>query len=228
MLTTRIFAMTIASVVILSAPLVSAPDLSRYRQFQFGTSLAAVTELAGITSEARVLSQRPELIQETMWLPPFASGPTAQGDSARKLLFGFYNDQLFRIVVNYDREKTEGLTVADLVDAISVQYGSATLSATQTVPPQGSGTDFTDTIVAQWEDSQYSISLFRSGYLATFGLVAVSKRLDALVRTASAEAPRLDAQQAPLREISRQQRQMSDERLKQETARLVNKAAFRP
>ena len=31
----------------------------------------------------------------------------------RKLLFSFYNGELFRIVINYDWDKTEGLTVED-------------------------------------------------------------------------------------------------------------------
>jgi len=228
MLTTRILAVSVASVVLSSSSVASSPNLSTYRQFQFGMSLATVSRLAGITSEGRVLHQRPELIQEVMWLPPLTTGTGAQGDSARKLLFGFYDDQLFRIAVTYDREKTEGMTVEDLVDAISAQYGPATLWANTAPTPSGLTSDVSDKIVAHWEDSQHSIDLFRSSYLSTFGLVAVSKRLDALVKVATAEAMLLDEIQAPLRAIGREQRQAADDRVRQETVRQVNKKAFRP
>lgn len=228
MLTTRMLALSVASVVISSTSLVSDPDLSRYRQFQFGSSLATVTRLAGITAEARVLYQRPELIQEVMWLPPPTASSTAPGESVRKVLFSFYDDQLFKIVVTYDREKTEGLTVKDLVDAISTEYGPPTLAATEAVPAMSTASVSSDKIVAHWEDSQYSINLFRSSYLSTFGLVALSTRLDGLVRIATAEAVLLDEQQAPQREIERQQKQTAEDRVKQATARRMNKAAFRP
>ena len=42
------------------------------------------------------------------------------------------------------------------------------------------------------------------------------------------EAIRLDEQEAPQREIERQQRQDEEKRAEQEKARLVNKVAFRP
>ena len=106
----RILAMSIAWVVI-SSSVISAQDLSRYREFQLGMSLVAVAEQAGITPQARVLDQRPELIQELMWQPPRSLGSSPPGDSVRKILLSFYDGQLFRIVVNYEWDRTEGLTV---------------------------------------------------------------------------------------------------------------------
>jgi hypothetical protein len=55
-----------------------------------------------------------------------------------------------------------------------------------------------------------------------------SKQLDALARAAITEAVRLDKQEAPQREVERQQRQESDARAAQEKARLTNKPPFRP
>ena len=49
-----------------------------------------------------------------------AARPT---DAVARVTFGFYNDQLFRIVVDYDRLRTEGMTEADMVGAISETYG---------------------------------------------------------------------------------------------------------
>src|ERR1051325_5475758 len=100
MTSARILATSIVWFVI-SSSLVSAQDLSSYREFRLGTSLVMVAEQAGITPEGRVLHERPELIQELMWLPPM--GSSRQADSASKVLFKGYNGELFRIVVTYSR-----------------------------------------------------------------------------------------------------------------------------
>lgn len=224
----RILAVSIAWVVT-SAPVLSAQDLSKYREFQLGTSLVTVARQAGITPEARVIHQRPELIQELMWQPPHIAASPPQGDSVSKVLFGFYHGQLFRMVVTYDRDRTEGLTVEDMVNAVSTTYGlAAALPATAIVPSVVRVSYDSDKILAQWEDAQYSLSLFRSRYLSTYGLVVLSKRLDALVRVATVEALLLDQQEAPQREIERQQRQTEETRVKEESARRVNKPTFRP
>src|SRR3990172_13072544 len=121
-------------------------------------SLVAIAQQAGITPEARVVHQRPELIQERMWLPPL--GSSRQGDSARKVLFNCYNGQLFRIVVNYDRDRTEGLTAEDMVEALSAKYGLATLPSTEIGPSLFRVSNDGDKPLASWEDSQYSVNLF--------------------------------------------------------------------
>lgn len=82
--------------VVSSVSVSSAQDLSRYREFELGTSLVIVARQAGIGPEARVLHRRPELIQELMWLPPPGIDSSPRGDSVRKVLFTFYNGQLFR------------------------------------------------------------------------------------------------------------------------------------
>jgi len=52
-------------VVPVSAPAMGAPDLSRYRGFQFGERLPAVAKQAGLdVSEAKLIHARPALIQE--------------------------------------------------------------------------------------------------------------------------------------------------------------------
>jgi hypothetical protein len=235
MIRARILALSAAWVVLVT-PVISAQetpaiaqDLSKYRDFQLGMSLATVAQQAGITSEARVLHRRPELVQELMWLPAPSGvpGASAQGDSARKVLFSFYNDQLFRIVVTYDRDRTEGLTAEDLVEAISTMYGIPMLPAPKNRPSLAPASN-SDKLLAHWEDTQSSLNLFRSPYLSAFGIEVLSKRLDTLARVATVEAILLDEQEAPQREIERQQSQTDDDRTRQETARRANKAAFRP
>jgi hypothetical protein len=58
-------------------------------------------------------------------------------------------------------------------------------------------------------------------------VIAVSKRQDALARTATAEAIRLDAVEAPQREIQRQNLEDEKNRESLEKARQVNKSKFR-
>jgi len=229
MMRVRIFALSIAWLAI-SSSAVSAQDLSKYRDFQLGMSVAAVAQQSGIPSDARVLHQRPELIQELMWQPPPGLGPSPSGDSVRKILFSFYNGELFRIVINYDWDKTEGLTVEDMVEAVSAAYGHAMLPMLPATPILALSRVHADSdrIMAHWEDAQSSIDLFQPSYASTFGLVVLSKRLDALAQSASVEAASLDEQNAPRRAIDRRQKQEDDDHARQQKARLVNKAIFRP
>ena len=228
MVTTRMLALSTAWIVMSTTPASSAADLSRYRGFAFGSSLTVVARQAGISPEPRIVHHRPELIQELMWLPSSPATSDADGGSVRKAIFTFYNDQLSRIVVSYDRDRTEGLTAEDLVEAVSATYGVATASGrgmTTHVIPSSSGHD---RLVASWENPQYSVTLFRSSYLSTYGLVLLSKRLDGLATLASVEATLQDDQEAPQREVERRQKLTPENRLSQETARRSNKAAFKP
>ena len=228
----RPLALSIAWVVLL-APAIDAQDLSRYRELQFGMTLTAVAQHVGVKpSEARVIHQRPALIQELEWQPQFLPGAPAQGDSVRTIRCSFYDGRLFRITVTYDREKTEGLTEQDIVDAMSASYGLANLPATEISsssarPREDLGWASDDKVVAQWEDSQYAINLVHFKYPAGFGLVLFSKQVNALALVATVEATRLDTQEAPQREVDRLKSQDEANRAKQEKARLVNKAAFR-
>ena len=224
---TRALAVFTTSIAISTTLASGAPELSRYRVFEFGMDVAAVARRAGISPEPRVVHQRPELIQELMWLPSRLGLLVHEGDSAQKILFTFYNNQLSRIVVSYDRSRTEGLTAEDVIEAISATYGAAMIpgGGIAAVSPRPN-TD--DKILAHWEDPQYAISLFRSKYLSTFGLVLLSKRLDRLAALATAEAILMDERAAPARETARQQQQTDEERISEETLRRLNKAAFKP
>jgi hypothetical protein len=242
MSTARILAASIAWVVI-AAPAISAQDLSQYRDFQLGMSLVSVARQAGVAAEPRVLQLRPALIEELMWQPPRVRGSSPQADSVRKVLFSFYNGQLFRMVVSYDRERTEGLTAEDMVAAISATYGLARLPATQLMPLSRVDADslahwkdsryslnlnYDDKVLANWGDSQHSVHLFRSAYQTTFGIIVFSTSLDVLARAATVEAARLDEQEAPQREVERAQKQTEDKRVTLAKARELNRTTFRP
>jgi hypothetical protein len=211
-----------------AAPVIDTQNLSRYREFQFGMNLPAIAKQVGLEpSEVKVIHRRPALIQELNWQPQI-SLTSSRADPVRAIFFSFYNGELFRIVVNYDRYKTEGLTTADVVEALSAKYGTATKPAAEIIFSSSQVYNDSEVVIARWEDSQYSFNLFRSSYQPTFGMVGFSKRLDALARAAIVEAIRLDEQEAPQREIERQKEQDAKDRAGQEKARLANKPNFRP
>jgi hypothetical protein len=231
MKSTLLLALSIAGVVV-SSQQISAQDLSTYRDFRLGMSLADVAKHAEIPLEPRVIQQRPALIQELTWQPQRWLAST-RSESLKKIQFSFYNGQLSRMVVTYDRDKTEGLTVEDMTAAISATYGLALLPTTPLAPSApvdaaGSRTLDDDKILAGWADSEHSIDLFQSPYQMVFGLVVRSRSIDGLAQAALTEGARLDAEEAPQREIDRQQKSTDDKRVRTAAARQSNKQTFRP
>jgi hypothetical protein len=202
-------------------------DLSQYRNIQFGTDLPAVAQQVGVNaSEAKVIHRRPALIQELAWSPR-GLGSSPQAESVDKVIFSFYNGELYRIVINYDRYEIEGLTAEDMISAISVTYGTAAKLAAPVKAAQDRYGDQED-VIARWQDPQYCFDLIRSSYGRGFSLIGVMTRLDSPAQAAMLEAKRLDDQEAPQREAARVASEQEAARDKLEKARLVNKARFRP
>src|SRR4030095_4936763 len=104
-----------------------APDFSRYRFFGLGSSLSTVAQAANMgPSDARVVYQRLALIQELDWRPQYQSPSTRIAmDPVLDVALTFYNDQLFRIAITYDQSRTDGMTNADVIEAVSATYGLA-------------------------------------------------------------------------------------------------------
>src|SRR5579864_9312234 len=115
------------AVLLLSSPLLRAEDLSKYRQFSFGMSLTRVLERTDQKiADVKVIHGRPALIQELTWWPPNLPGASFQADPVEQILLSFYNGELYKISVTYDRASTEGLTAEDMVKSIAAKYGPAT------------------------------------------------------------------------------------------------------
>jgi len=205
----------------------SAADLSRYREFQLGSNLAVVAKQTGASpSLAEALHHRPALIQELKWRPQ-TLGWSPITDPAQEVVFTFCHGELFRIVVNYDRRQTEGLTTADMVEALSTAYGTAaTLSAPDKALRGRYGDE--EEVLARWQDPLYRFDLISSSYGPTFKLVGVLRTLEETAQTAILEAKRLDDQEAPQRDAARIASEKDAARAKLEKARLVNKPKFRP
>jgi hypothetical protein len=225
---TRARAGTLGVLCLLGTSMIYAGDLSSYRGFQFGMTLPAAAKQAGMNaSEAVFVHRQPALIQQLDWRPrsPLQTNP-AQADPIEDGLLCFYNGELFRIVVTYDRYKMEGMTADDVVEAISKTYGPATRPTAEIEYHSNYGE--VAPVLARWEDSEYSYNLVQTGNRSSFAIVLYSKRVDALARVANVEAVRLETQEAPQREIEKQQKRVDDERLALEKARLSNKPNFRP
>lgn len=215
-----------ALAVIVAMPPVSAQSASRYREFELGGNLASISALAGTgVSEAKTIHSRPAVMQELRWQRPYS----APSDAVQQITFSFYNDQLSKMVVDYDRDRTAGMTDADLVEALSESYGAPSKPAASNRSPMASQLEQeSGTLVARWLDPDRSVALYRASYASAVRLIVTSPRLEGLARTAIALAARLDEREAPRREIERQKKEADDARVVQEKARLANKAAFRP
>jgi hypothetical protein len=218
------------SLLALAAVPVSAqdPDLSRYRQFRLGMTLAAVAHEVGPTPEVRVIHQRPALIQELAWHPSHPLAKLPDEEAVREVLFTFYEGELWRMVIDYDRWRTEGLTTDDILEALAPQYGRATRPRKAIMASISNGAHFSDEILANWKDARFAHTLFRPTYLSSFGLLVTERRLDGLATRAIQEADRLDVDEAPQRHEERQRAQAEEARVKQDKARLTNKGTFRP
>jgi len=230
MINARTFAICVFGVVC-STHALEGQGLSQYRNFELGSDVASVSTLTGIAAtEAKLLHQRPAVLQDLTWRPSqwLRESFAPSGDPVEQVVFSFYNDQLFRIVVDYARRKTEGMTATDMVEAISASYGPPLPRTSKTRTASGLEGE-SGSPAARWGDAAHDAVLYQTAsYGATFRLIVTDARLEGLARKAEATASRLDAQEAPQREIAREKKERDEGRAAAEKARGANKAAFRP
>lgn len=206
---------------------------SQYRNFELGSNVAVISAATGgVGSDARTIHQRPALLQDLEWRPSrwTAQANAPSTDPVERIIFSFYNDQLFRIVVDYSRDRTEGLTQADLIEALSATYGAVLPNTTRTAGRAASQVEIeSGSPFARWGDAEHSVVLYTtSSYRTTFRLIVTDAPLAELARKADAEAQRLDVQEAPQREVARQAKERDDEQAAAAKARSTNKDVFRP
>jgi len=221
--------LAIVASLIFSVQLASAQDLSRYRTYALESSLDAVITTSGARAvDARTLHERPARIQELQWRTPYTSSGDKRADPVREIYFSFYDNALYQMVVNYDRDRTEGLTNDDLIGSLSVAYGAPTIATAKagTMPPPEA---FPDSIViARWDSADSLITLIRGTYTPELKLILMSKPLSARAQSAIREAIRLELVDAPRRAAEQHQKEAGDASAALDKARIANKAAFRP
>jgi hypothetical protein len=211
--------------VLLAAPMLHAQDLSKYRAFSLGSSVATVLKHTNQRpADVTVVHQQPALLQELTWWPPSIPGRVNQPNSVEQILFSFHNGELYKMSVTYDQSSTEGLTADDMMKSISEKYGPARYVALAIDLPTSEQSESEQKPIATWDDSEYSFNLVRSSLSGRFQLVIYSKPGKAAAEADHARALVLEKQEAPQRETARQK--VEADAL--EVARQKNQKSFRP
>ncbi len=162
------------------------------------------------------------------WDAPGYLSSSADTDPVRSIRFTFYDNQLFKIIATYGRREVEGMTSDDLIEAISAVYGLSSRPDETIVVTASTIYEDRQKVIARWVNAGNVFDLFQSSYGGEFGLAGYSEKLDALAAVSIREAKRLDTLAAPQREIERQKKEADEQRIREETARSVNRPNFRP
>jgi hypothetical protein len=203
-------------------PLAHAQDLSKYRQFSLGTSLAEISKQTDLhASDVTTSQQSPATIQQLQWWP-VPLNLLKKPEAVQTVMFSFYNGALFKVVATYDNDATTGLTDADMIAAISSTYGPANRGVVADAHAD-TASGLAEPI-ARWEDAQHSVVLSRESFLNSFTLVVSAKQLDAQAEASMVESAKQAQSDAPQKEAARTKQAADD----LETARQSNLKAFRP
>lgn len=213
----------------ISGPLAAA-DPGTYREFRLGAATADVIARAGATPrDVKKLHERPALLEEMSWRPSYStSRDSSDRDSVAGIVFSFVDDRLFKMAIDYDRSRTEGLTKDDMIAALTAVYGPRSTAPVSARPRSELDSLDTPIVLARWRQGDTSITLQQSPYSGGFGLVMLSVPLEAIARKAQAVAVTIDAREAPAREAARAKAQAEAEKAAAEKTRTTNKAAFKP
>lgn len=221
--------MLLVAVVLLAPWTVAAADFGTYREFKLGASVAEViAQGSAAERDVKTLHERPALLQELSWRPPYEDRNSADRESVATIVFSFVNNQLFRLAVDYDTDRTEGLTKDDMIALLSAVYGPRSTKPTPAESRAGVESLNARMILATWSQSGTAIALNHSTYSGGFGLVVTSVPLEALARKAQATAVAMDAREAPARAAARAKAEADAAQAAAEMTRTTNKATFKP
>ena len=100
-----------------SATPVAAQGRPHYRAYAMGDSLLAISRQVGLpVIDATTTPAVSGTVQELRWHARYVRRGTApSGDPVDRLVFSFYEHRLFRIVVDYAPDRTDGMTESDMV-----------------------------------------------------------------------------------------------------------------
>lgn len=223
--------LTVAAAAVLAIHAVSAsPVYSRYRGVSIGDSVeAALTTLHMTASDIAVVHARPSLIQQISWRPNhYFSARTSKPDAIAEMVLTFHLGRLARIVATYDRDRTEGLTNGDLRDSFAATYGPSMLIPTAAPIRSGAAAVGDPQIIGQWGDGETLVVLWREVYPPRIKLTVSSVAANRSMEDALASSVRLDAMEAPTRDVVRRLSEAQTQRERAAQSRVDNKAAFKP
>ena len=218
---------TIVCAAVMAVQVVSAsPVFSRYRGVSIGDSVSVVVaSLHMMPSDVAIVHARPDMIQQLTWRPnQFVTGRTAAPDAVAEMVLTFHLGRLARLVATYDRDRTEGLTNADLRDSFTTIYGTSMLAST----PGGVRSSGDPEIIGQWGDGETLVVLLREAFPRRLTVTVSSVAADRLLRDALASGARLDATEAPTRDMVRRLSEALAREQRDEQSRVDNKTAFKP
>jgi hypothetical protein len=216
------------AMLVASVPAAAQSALSSYRDVTLGDTVQVVADrLEMARQDATVLHARPALVEELTWRPNrYASGPAASAETVAEVVMTFHADRVARMVVVYERERTQGLTDNDLLEALTEVYGLASLASAPTQP----GRDLSSErrTFGRWEDSDTVVLLWREVYPNRVGLTITSISADRALQQAIADGERLYLSEAPQRDRDRRAAESAATAARDEKLRLENKKKFKP
>ena len=179
--------------VVMSVSLLGAQAITHYRSFRMGDDVLTISRQIGVSSSA-VAQERGRLdtVTELRWRADYARrGVEGRPDPVERMIFSFHDNQLFRIVIDYSPARTQGMTEADMVAAVSRVYG---LPAKRADPPDPVGLEPlrpVDSVVAQWSNDESRVALLALNGTA-FRMIVASTSLETLARAAGAHEAAVD------------------------------------
>jgi len=218
-----------AACIVLAVSTVSSAELSRYREFELGASVATVTAVTQNPARVKIVHSRPALLQQLEWRPRYMAGaPQADRDSIGEVVFSFVDDQLFQMSIAYAQDRTSGLTDQDMVGSLTAVYGAPSSPAPRTRTTSSLVALDAPVVIAEWRHADTTVVLQRKEYSESFFLVITSLPLDIIARKAQATAVAMDQSEAPAREAALLKKRAADEKVAAETTRSANKKVFQP
>jgi hypothetical protein len=212
-----------------SVLLLGAQTRAFYRTYRMGDDQLTISRQIGVPSASATMPGPPGAVHDLRWRSQFARrGDARSGDPVARLVFSFYNDQLFRIVIDYASDRTEGMTEADMVAAVSHVYGPPAKRIRPTEQAGSPRQQLEDTVIAEWITSAHHVSLLTVGDRAAFRMIVSSVPLEAFARAGGAPDAAADAQDRTSDGASRLHANEGKGIAARETTRRANIASFIP
>ena len=176
-----------------SVSLFGAQTRTFYRTYRMGDDQLTISRQIGVPSAPGTMAGSPGTVQDLKWRSQYAHrGDARPGDPVARLVFSFYEDQLFRIVIDYSPARTQGMTEADMVAAVSRVYG---LPAKRSDPPDPVGLEPlrpVDSVVAQWSNDESRVALLALHGRTAFRMIVASTPLETRARAGGAHEAAVD------------------------------------
>jgi hypothetical protein len=215
--------------VLTHASLLGAQGRADYRTYRMGDDVAAIGRQIGLPSPGTTAPRVVGPVLELTWRPQHARrGDAPASDPVALLVFSFYEDHLFRIVIDYASDQTEAMTEGDMVMALSNVYGPPEKRTDPPVPVGLHPQRPEDSVVAQWIVGDVQVALLAVRGRTAFRMIVWSVPLEMLARAAGAEEKPADLQNWASIDAGRPNASVERSGSAWEERRRANIAAFVP